>query len=69
MAGLVLAGTPASAQESAPVPESEREALSTGQSLLRRKQYRAVIDLIKPFQPQSSPSATARDLTELLAAA
>jgi hypothetical protein len=36
--------------------------------LLRRGQYRAAIDLIKPFQPQLSSSPAARDLTLLLAA-
>jgi hypothetical protein len=33
-----------------------------------RLQYRAAIELIKPFQPQQSSSPEARDLTELLAA-
>jgi hypothetical protein len=65
-AGLALTGNPAIAQ--APSPTAERQAVSAGQVLLQRKQFRAAIELIKPLQPQQSSSPEARDLTLLLAA-
>jgi hypothetical protein len=65
--GLVLAGHPARAQ--GPGLATEHQVVAEGQGLLRRKQYRAAIELIKPLQPQLSSSPAARELTELLAAA
>ena len=53
LAGLVLAGNPARAQGPASTPGStvgtERRAVSAAQVLLRRKQYRAAIELVKPL--------------------
>ncbi len=64
--GLMLASNPAAAQGQDPA--AQRQAVSAGQVLVQGKQYRAAIELIKPYEPQLSSSPEARDMTLLLAA-
>jgi hypothetical protein len=65
-AGLVLANRPAGA--AGEDPAAERQAVAAARALVQGKQYRAAIEIIKPYQPQLSPSSEARDLTLLLGA-
>lgn len=65
--GFAFAGFPAQAQDRD--PSAERQVVGEAQALLRNKHYRTAIELIKPYQPQSSSSRESRDLTVLLAAA
>jgi hypothetical protein len=65
-AGLAFTSNLARAQ--GPDPTTLRQTVSAGQVLLQQKQYRAVIELIKPLNPQLSSSPEAHDLAELLAA-
>jgi hypothetical protein len=51
-----------------PAESAEREAVASGQRLLEQKQYRAAIELLKPFTPQLGSSPESRDLSLLLAA-
>jgi hypothetical protein len=69
LVGLMLAATPTRAEEQSPGSEDPRQAVAAGQALLVEQQYRAAIELIKPYAPQLSPTPEARALTLLLAAA
>lgn len=65
--GLALASASAKAQDERSA--AEHQVLLDGQRLLQQKQYRALIELIKPWAPQLASSRESRDLTVLLAAA
>jgi hypothetical protein len=56
--GSILASAPTRAQEQSSV--AERQIARDGQLLLQRKQYRALIELIKPLAPQRSSSPEGR---------
>jgi hypothetical protein len=66
VAGVLLVSHSARAEDKD--PDAERQAVAAGQVLVQGKQYRAAIELIKPYEPQNASSPAARDLALLLAA-